>query len=154
MGKTTKPRRVDQKAVEILKLNDRIKQLEDQMEQLLKRVGQIQDTGHIYYKNADVRQTFLKKFVGHYKKNVKLWDNWNKSQQDVNKSLTRGLYQTKTRVKLLQRKIYEPIYEPLTEPPPDLFASFFGSEDLRSILSDEIALDFSDEQETNSQQKA
>ena len=146
MGKTTKPR-VDKKAVEILKLNDRIKQLEDQMEQLLKRVGQIQDTGQIYYKNDDVRQTFLKKFVGHYKKNAIKWDNWNRS-------LTRGLSQTKTCVKKLHQKIYEPIYEPLTEPPPDLFASFFGSDDLRSILSDEIALDFSDEQETNRQQKA
>ena len=139
MGKTTKPR-VDKKAVEILKLNDRIKQLEDRNEQLQQQC-QI---------NWDKISTFLRKFRGDYRGNVDVWRNWYRSQQDVIKSLTRGLYQTKTRVK----KLHQKIYEPLTEPPPDLFASFFGSEDLRSILSDEIALDFSDEQETNSQQKA
>mgnify|MGYP001259938851 CR=1 FL=1 len=149
MGKTTKPR-VDKKAVEILKLNDRIKQLEDRNEQLQQQLQQFQQQCQINY---DGIRTYLRKFVGDYRGNRDLWRNWHRSQEEKNKSLTRGLNQTTTRVKTLQRKIYEPIYE-MTEPPPDLFASFFGSEDLRSILSDEIALDFSDEQETNSQQKA
>lgn len=151
MGKTTTKPRVNKKAVEILKLKDRIKQLEDQIEQLLKRVGQMQDTGQIYYKNADVYQTFLKKFMDHYQKNIKLWENWYKSQEEVNKSLTRGQNETVTRVNYLQRKIYEPLTESTGD---DLLASFFGSEDLQSILRDDFQLDFSDEQETNSQQKA
>jgi len=146
MGKTTKPR-VDKKAVEILKLNDSIKQLEDRNEQLQQQLQQFQQQCQINY---DGIRTHLRKFLGHYRGSRDTWRNWYRSQEEKNKSLTRVLNQTTTRVKTLQRKIYEP----MTEPPPDLFASFFGSEDLRSILSDEIALDFSDEQETNSQQKA